>query len=134
MMRVVITACFLAVILGASLALPSAAGAAEKADSTYEGKNGLAVAGYDIVAYARTGEAVLGKTRYRSRYDGSVYAFASHANQMAFGADPKRYLPAYGGYCAYGVRLGRKSPIDPSIFEVIDGKVHLFLNHATKYA
>jgi len=55
-------------------------------------------------------------------------------HQQAFGADPVRYLPAYGGYCSYGVRLGRKSPIDPSIFEVVDGRLHFFMNRATKFA
>ncbi|MDH3661435.1 MAG: YHS domain-containing protein [Alphaproteobacteria bacterium] len=135
MLRSGIVGFVLIVTLGVGLFFsPAGAYAADEQNSTYEGKNGLAIAGFDVVAYARTGKAIPGQARYRSRYRGSVYAFDSLRNQQAFAADPKRYLPAYGGYCAYGVRLGRKSPVDPSIFDVVDGKVHLFLNQATKFA
>ena len=134
MKRVAVTAYFLIAAFGAGLLFQSEAMAADHEKTTYEGKNGLAIAGFDVVAYAETGKAVPGTSRYRSRYRGSVYAFASLENQQAFGADPGQYLPAYGGYCAYGVRLGRKSPIDPSIFVMMGGKVHLFLNQATKFA
>lgn len=134
MMRLAVVVAVFVTTLGAGCFLPSSEAAAEGGATIYEDENGLAVAGYDVVAYARTGNAVPGKMRYRSRYDGTVYAFASPENQQAFGGDPVRYLPAYGGYCAYGVRLGRKSPIDPSIFEVVDGELHFFMNRATKFA
>ena len=134
MMRLAVVATVFVMTLGVGFIYPSVEVSAEAGAPTYEGENGLAIAGYDVVAYARTGNAVQGKMRYRSRYNGSVYAFASVEHQQAFGADPVRYLPAYGGYCSYGVRLGRKSPIDPSIFEVVDGKLHFFMNRATKFA
>jgi len=134
MMRLVFVAFVFIMTLGVGFSFPLEEAAAGDGAATYTDENGLAVAGYDVVAYTRTGKAVPGKMRYRSQYRGSVYAFSSPDNQQAFTADPVRYLPAYGGYCSYGVRLGRKSPIDPSVFEVVDGKLHFFMNRATKFA
>jgi len=95
-------------------------------------EGGLALGGYDVVAYSTTGAATPGKTIYRVDHDGAVYRFASRKNLLAFETDPQRYLPAYGGYCAYGIRMGRKLPIDPTAFETVDGQLYVFLDRATK--
>lgn len=95
-------------------------------------EGGVALGGYDVVAYSTSGTATPGKTIYRANLDGAVYRFASRENLLAFEADPPRYLPAYGGYCAYGIRMGRKLPIDPTAFETVDGQLYVFLDRATK--
>jgi hypothetical protein len=61
-------------------------------------------------------------------HDGATYRFASADNQRRFEADPRRYLPQYGGYCAYGVSVGAKFDGDPQVWEVVDGKLYVNLN------
>lgn len=95
-------------------------------------EGGVALSGYDVVAYSTAGTATPGKTIYRANHDGAVYRFASRENLLAFEADAPRYLPAYGGYCAYGIRMGRKLPIDPTAFETVDGQLYVFLDRATR--
>jgi hypothetical protein len=58
-------------------------------------------------------------------HDGATYRFASAAHRDAFQADPDRYLPVYGGYCAYGVANGHKVKVDPEAFRVVDGRLYL---------
>jgi YHS domain-containing protein len=99
----------------------------------YVDESGVALGGYDPVGYYRTGAATPGDDAYELRYDGSVYHFASVENLTSFEADPARYLPRYGGFCAYGVRMGRKLPIDPTAFDIVDGRLYLFLDRATRH-
>jgi YHS domain-containing protein len=84
--------------------------------------------GYDAVAYFKDGSPVKGTAEYRAEYKGSTFHFASPANRDAFVADPGRYAPQYGGYCAYGTAKGYKAAIDPAAFTVVDGKLYLNYN------
>ena len=88
-------------------------------------EGGLALGGYDVVAYSTTGAATPGKTIYRVDHDGVVYRFASRKNLLAFETNPQRYLPAYGGYCAYAVSQGYTASIDPDAWAIVDGKLYL---------
>ena len=88
----------------------------------------LALRGYDAVAYIQDGEAVRGKADHSTLHDGAVYRFASADHKAAFERDPKRYLPAYGGFCAFGVSVGAKFDGDPEVFKVVDGRLFLNLN------
>lgn len=90
----------------------------------------LAVHGYDTVAYFTEGRAVPGKEEFSTVHDGATYRFASAANQEKFEGNPESYLPQYGGFCAYGVTVGKKVDIDPEAFAVVDGK--LYLNYSLK--
>jgi YHS domain-containing protein len=89
---------------------------------------GLAVHGHDVVAYFRGDGPVLGSDKYAYAYKGGAYRFANQANLDAFKAAPEKYVPAYGGFCAYGVALGKKFDGDPRFWKIVDGKLYLNLN------
>jgi YHS domain-containing protein len=86
------------------------------------------VSGYDPVAYFTDGKAMRGSGYHVATYEGIAYAFTSAAHKKAFEADPARYLPAYGGYCAYGVAVGKKFVADPEAWKIVDGKLYLNLD------
>jgi len=90
--------------------------------------DGFAVHGYDVVAYFKQGRPVPGVNGFTADYDGATYRFASAANRDAFAADPDRYAPQYGGYCAFGTAMGRKFDGDPTAWAIVDGKLYLNLN------
>jgi YHS domain-containing protein len=89
---------------------------------------GLAIHGYDPVAYFTDGKAVAGDAALTAAHDGATYRFASAAHRDAFIADPGRYLPQYGGYCAYGTSISKKFDGDPNAWKVVDGKLYLNFN------
>lgn len=91
----------------------------------------LAVDGYDVVAYHTEHKAVKGLREFRQTWQGAIWQFASAAHQKQFAADPARYAPQYGGYCAYAV--GAKNElvdIDPEAFTLVGDK--LYLNYSKK--
>lgn len=90
----------------------------------------LAIHGYDPVEYFTEGRAVIGEAAYTIVHEGAAYRFASESNKKAFEMDPERYLPQYGGFCAFGVALGAKFDGDPRLFAIVDGKLYLNLNPA----
>ena len=94
----------------------------------YNLKRGLAIQGYDPVAYFTENEAVEGKSSIKHDANGVTYYFASEANKELFIADPEKYEPAYGGYCAYAMAFGDKVKIDPETFKIKDGRLFLFYN------
>jgi YHS domain-containing protein len=89
---------------------------------------GLVIRGYDPVAYFTEGRPVPGRSDISVAYDGAKYLFSSTANRDAFNADPEKYVPQYGGYCAFGVAMGKKFDIDPSSWRIVDSKLYLNLN------
>ncbi|MGB3456313.1 MAG: YHS domain-containing (seleno)protein [Litorimonas sp.] len=88
----------------------------------------LAVQGYDVVSYQTPGEPVVGAARFETEYEGATYRFSSQANLDTFTVDPARYVPAYGGFCAYGVAKGKKFDADPTAYTVENGQLYLNLN------
>ncbi len=88
----------------------------------------VAVSGYDVVSYFSDSEARRGSTDHFAQHDGQTYLFASKANKDAFTASPDKYLPQYGGYCAMGMALGRKFPVDPEAWKIESGKLYLNLS------
>lgn len=95
-------------------------------------KDGAALRGYDPVAYFTAGQPTKGSAKYKADYKGSTFHFASQANRDAFVADPAKYAPQYGGYCAYGTAGGYKAAIDPAAFTVVDGKLYLNYNRSVQ--
>jgi len=91
-------------------------------------RDGVAIGGYDPVAYFTAGEAVKGSPDVTAEYGGSSFHFASEANRDAFSADPGRYAPQYGGFCAFGTARGYKAKIDPSAFTIVEGRLYLNYN------
>jgi len=88
----------------------------------------LAVHGYDPVAYFTQGAPVLGSDAITVVHEGAAYRFASEAHKRLFEAGPERYLPQFGGYCAYGTALGKKFDGDPRLWTIHEGKLYLNLN------
>lgn len=92
-------------------------------------KSGLAIGGYDVVAYFTANKATKGSSKFTATNNGATYNFASAKNQKAFKANPKKYLPQCDGYCAWGVsEKNTKFPINPETFKVVNGKLYLFFN------
>lgn len=88
-------------------------------------EDGLAIHGYDPVAYFTDGKPVEGKAEFTHRYEGAVWRFATAANRDAFAAEPQRYAPQYGGYCAWAVSEGYTAPIDPDAWHIENDKLYL---------
>jgi YHS domain-containing protein len=90
--------------------------------------SGVAVKGYDVVAYFVAGSPVRGDKAFEHRHEGVTYRFASAANRDAFVKDPLKYLPQYGGYCAYAVSRNYTADIDPTAWRIVGGKLYLNYN------
>ena len=89
---------------------------------------GLVIRGYDPVAYFIEGRPVPGNPDLSMEYKGGKYLFATAAHRDAFKADTEKYVPQYGGYCAYGVAVGKKFDIDPASWRIVDGRLFFNLN------
>jgi YHS domain-containing protein len=90
---------------------------------------GLAIKGYDPVAYFNQNKAVKGKKDFFFAYHGVIYHFTSAADQQVFQANPAKYEPQYGGWCAYAMgHDGSRVEVDPETFKIINGKLFLFYN------
>ena len=91
-------------------------------------KKGVAIHGYDVVAYF-DGSPQEGSKSHEIQYEGTTYRFASAANAKRFQDNPEAFLPQYGGYCAYAIaKNGKKVDVNPETFEIRDGKLYLFYN------
>jgi YHS domain-containing protein len=90
--------------------------------------DGIAIKGYDPVAYFTAGKPVPGVDAYSYAWQGVTYRFASAENLGRFKAAPERYRPQYGGYCAFAMSLNRIADIDPQRWAIVDGKLYLNKN------
>jgi YHS domain-containing protein len=88
--------------------------------------HGLALQGYDPVAYVDEGKALTGSAQITLQADGATYRFATAAHCAAFKKAPAKYEPAYGGWCAYAMSRGELVEVDPTNFKVVDGRLMLF--------
>ena len=88
-------------------------------------KTGLAIQGYDPVAFFTDGKPIKGKPEFPARYNGALYCFASKEHRDVFKADPTKYEPAFGGYCAYGVSRNKLVEIEVDAFQIVDGRLLL---------
>jgi YHS domain-containing protein len=94
----------------------------------YNVKKGFVANGYDVVAYFNN-HAVEGNKQFSTQFDGVKYKFSSQENLSAFLKNPKKYIPQYGGYCAYAIGTkSEKVSINPETFEIKDGRLYLFYN------
>ncbi|WP_417669380.1 YHS domain-containing (seleno)protein [Roseibium sp.] len=91
---------------------------------------GLAMRGFDPVSYFTGGSPEAGKVNLTAEYNGAVYRFTTESNRDTFKADPAKYAPQYGGYCAMGTAMGLKLDGDPNVWKIVDGKLYLNLNQA----
>lgn len=119
---------FAAVLIGLALSVVVPV-AALAADPVYTSVwNNKAVSGYDVVAYFTQGKPVKGESKYAFKYKGAVWYFASKDNLEKFKANPAKYAPQYGGYCAWAVAMGKTASADPKYWSIVDGKLYLNYN------
>lgn len=121
------------VLIAAALAFSSVTLAAAPAHAeqapVYTGLlSRVAVGGYDPVAYFTDGRPVRGVAAHRITHNGFEYRFASAEHLAAFRANPSRYLPQYGGYCAWAVSQGYTAAGNPNNWRIVDGKLYLNYN------
>jgi YHS domain-containing protein len=88
---------------------------------------GVIIEGYDPVAYFTESKPVKGTEQFKAMHDGATYWFASAANADLFKKGPKKYAPQYGAFCGYAVSIGKLRPVDPTIYQIEDGR--LILQH-----
>ena len=112
-----------------------AIGPAALADDEYNVSVGITAAGaplglhgVDPVAFLNSGNQVEGAAAHTSIHDGVAYYFASAGNKAEFDADPTAYLPQNGGFCTFGVSVGKKFDGDPAYAAIVDQKLYVFLN------
>ena len=86
------------------------------------------VQGYDLVSYQTSKRPVRGNGHYLSVHNDVTYMFNSEQNKKKFDRNPSKYLPVYGGYCAFGVSVGKKFVGDPEVWRIIDGRLYLNLD------
>ena len=100
----------------------------QKRIQSFNLEKGLAVQGYDVVAYFN-GRAVKGNSSLAVIHQGVRYHFSTAANKEEFKKNPAKYEPQYGGWCAYAMgESGEKVEIDPETFKILNGKLYLFYN------
>jgi YHS domain-containing protein len=104
--------------------VPGRAGAGQPIN-TLGSPDGVAIRGYDPVAYFREGGPRPGKAEFSVSHGGALWRFANAENKAAFEAEPARYLPAYGGFCAYGTSRGYLVKIEPEAWSIVDGRLYL---------
>ena len=98
------------------------------AQSEYNSQKDYLAEGYDVVAYFSQ-KAVKGTSKYTTTHQGVKLKFESQKNLELFESNPQKYLPQYGGYCAYAMgKTGEKVSINPKTFEIRGGKLYLFYN------
>src|SRR6266540_3418478 len=97
----------------------------------YNLDEGVAIQGYDPVAYFSQGKAIKGSRDLAVSHQGVLYYFSSAANKEEFKKNPSAYEPQYGGWCAYAMGAkGEKVSVDPETFKIINGKLYLFYNRS----
>ncbi len=90
--------------------------------------NGIAIRGFDTVAYFTEGKAVKGKASIATEWNGATWHFSKQEHLELFTADPEAYAPQYGGYCAYGVAVDSLVKIEGNLWDIVDDKLYLNFN------
>ena len=92
----------------------------------------VGVSGYDLVSYHTSKKPLQGNGNHVVQHKGVNYLFSSTANAKTFSNNKNKYLPAYGGYCAFGASVGKKFIADPTVWEIVDGKLYMNLDNGIK--
>ncbi len=106
---------------------------AEAKSEIYKNWRGIAIKGYDPVAFHTEGKPVKGDSDYELKWKDAKWRFASAENRDLFEADPEKYAPRYGGYCAWAVSEGYTASVDPeNAWSIVDGRLYLNYNAEVK--
>ncbi|QEC66033.1 YHS domain-containing protein [Panacibacter ginsenosidivorans] len=125
MKQIFITLLFAATIAG----LSTAQDASVLRKKAFNLEKGVAIEGYDPVAYFTANKAIKGSKELAVVFEGAIYYFSSEENKEIFKKNPSKYEPQYGGWCAYAMgHDGSKVEIDPETFKIIDNKLYLYYN------
>ena len=117
------------IALIAGLAMAGLAAGPALADGKIYTSWGVAIDGADPVAYFTDGKPVEGKKEFSAEWNGATWRFASAEHRDMFLADPQKYVPQYGGYCAFAVAQGDTASTEPENWRIVDGK--LYLNYSS---
>ncbi|MEP4037363.1 YHS domain-containing (seleno)protein [Pseudophaeobacter sp.] len=98
----------------------------------FSARNGIALDGYDVVAFFDGEGAVTGQQEFALMWKGVVWRFVSMGNQARFEANPRAYAPVFGGYCAYAMSQGYLAPGNPQLWRIDDGELFLLNNAAVQ--
>lgn len=129
--RTVLAGVFGLAVSGMSAAAITMTGRARAAETNaWFTRGGHAIGGYDPVAYHKENRPVKGDETLALEWRGATWLFASASNRAAFEAEPEKFAPRYGGYCAYAVANGYTAKTDPDAFSLVDGK--LYLNYSRR--
>jgi YHS domain-containing protein len=126
--RTLLAAFGLAVAAAAIPAVPAFAVVDDSPAAVNTDQQGVALHGYDPVAYFTGGAPAKGNSQFTATYEGARYYFASAENESKFNANPAAFAPQYGGFCAMGVALEKKLDGDPMVWKIVDGKLYLNVN------
>lgn len=114
-------------LLAATLAHPALAG-----ENPVFSEGGIAINGYDPVAYYTTGGPVEGSTDHMAEWNGSKWLFSNAENKSSFEENPEKFAPQYGGYCAYAVSRGYTASTQSDAWTIYEGKLYLNYNKAVR--
>ena len=120
-----------AIFVACGAGVPANGAASPGKVSVYE-RDGVALGGYDTVAYFVDREAAAGSPMYQVNWQGAVWQFTSPEHAQLFEEQPERFAPQYGGYSLYGMSRGKAYGTDPRVFDIIDGKLYLSRNDAVR--
>ena len=116
---------FFSLLLGLTALACTGTSPVARVNATSEG---LAIKGYDPVAYFTEQKPVAGSIEFEHIWNGAKWRFATTEHRDLFKTDPEKYAPRYGGYCAYALSKGKIADIDPESWTVFNGKLYLNLN------
>lgn len=121
------------ILTTAALGSLAATGARAEATPPIFTRDGLAISGADPVAYFTEGKPVIGDPAHSSDWMGATWTFASADNKAAFDAEPERYAPQYGGYCAYAVSRNYTAKIEPEAWTIHEDKLYLNYSRSVRF-
>jgi YHS domain-containing protein len=105
---------------------PSAAQKSDAPPAIFVDAKGVAIGGYDVVSYFAGQDPQKGNAQWKAEYQGAQFLFASEENRRLFLANPRKYVPQFGGYCAWALTAGKLRKCDPRRFSIRDGRLFLF--------
>ena len=127
-----VPAAAIAVLVMLAIAIPLGDVSAAQKPQTNIDSNGVAAEGYDLVSYFVEAEPKEGSRKFNYSYQGATYLFSSAENVTLFKKSPEKYLPAYGGFCSYGVVLGKKFDVSPDAYRIVNNVLFLQLDKGTR--
>lgn len=119
---------FLVALIGTVAVVFAACNSSERALGINTSSDGLALRGFDAVAYFAVDSAVKGNAKYEYAWNGAKWLFSTEENMKKFQANPEAYAPQFGGYCSFAVSEGYTADGDPEAWKVVDGKLYLNYN------